>query len=41
MYTDGELAVHGNVTFEANTAAQRGGAVRLRSNSIAHHAGVS
>ena len=34
MRTDGLLAVHDNVTFEANTAAEWGGAVSLRSNSI-------
>ena len=33
MRTDGLLAVHDNVMFEAN-AAERGGAVSLRSNSI-------
>jgi predicted outer membrane repeat protein len=41
MYTDGLLAVHDNVVFKANTAAANGGAVSLRSSSIAHHAGVS
>jgi predicted outer membrane repeat protein len=29
MYKYGELAVHNNVTFEANTAGSRGGAVSL------------
>ena len=29
MHTYGELAVHNNVTFEANTAGSRGGAVSL------------
>ena len=29
MYTDGVLEVHDNVTFEANTAVQDGGAVSL------------
>jgi len=36
MSTDGLLVVHDNVTFEANTAAEWGGAVSLRSNSIVH-----
>ena len=35
MHEGGELVVHDNVTFEANTA-ERGGAVSLRSNSVAH-----
>jgi len=29
MYTYGELAVHTNVTFEANTAGVHGGSVSL------------
>ena len=39
MYTDGELAVHDNVVFETNTAEADGGAVGLRSSSIAHPSG--
>jgi predicted outer membrane repeat protein len=29
MNIDGEMAVHGNVTFEVNTAGEDGGAVSL------------
>ena len=32
MWEGGELAVHNNVTFEANTAGSRGGAVSLPFN---------
>ena len=39
MGTGGELAVHDNVTFEANAAAY-GGAVSLRFSSIARPSGV-
>ena len=34
MYTDGVLAVHDNVTFEANTAGRYGGAVILPFNLL-------
>ena len=39
MYEGGELAVHNNVTFEANAAEDDGGAVSLPFNSIAHPSG--
>ena len=39
MYTGGELAVHDNVVFEANTAGEDGGAVS-RPLEIAFHPSV-
>ena len=40
MFAYGELAVHDNVVFEANTAGQYGGAVSLLSNSSSLPSGV-
>ena len=40
MRSSGELAVHDNVVFEANTAGVDGGAVSLPLDTIAHPSGV-
>ena len=39
MYTDGELTVHANVVFEANTARDDGGAVSLPFDTVANPSG--